>query len=52
MLNLLAIVFSILVVFVGLHFMWLGIKGKNCLIFYEGFVTLFLSLMFLFFYFM
>lgn len=52
MLNLIMLIFSILVIFLGFHFMYIGLREKFCSVFYEGIVTIIVGLVSLLFLFM
>lgn len=52
MLEILGIIFTILIIILGLQFMHLGIKEKNCCVFYEGLSIIALSILYILFIFM
>lgn len=52
MLGILGIIFTILVMILGLQFMHLGIKEKKCYVFYEGLSIIVLSILYIIFIFM
>ena len=52
MLEILGIIFTILVMILGLQFMNIGIKKKKCYIFYEGISILVLAILYIIFIFM
>lgn len=52
MLGILGIIFTILVIILGLQFMHLGIKEKKCYVFYEGLSIIALSILYIIFIFM
>lgn len=52
MLGILGIIFTILVMILGLQFMHLGIKEKKCYVFYEGLSIIALSILYIIFIFM
>ena len=52
MLGILGIIFTILVMILGLQFMHLGIEEKKCHVFYEGLSIIALSILYIIFIFM
>lgn len=52
MLEILGIIFTILVIILGLQFIHLGIKEKKCHILYEGLSIIVLSILYIIFIFM
>lgn len=52
MLEILGIIFTILVMILGLQFIHLGIKEKKCHVFYEGLSIIVLSILYIIFIFM
>lgn len=46
MLIMLGVIFNIIVMILGLQFMYLGIKEKKCYVFYEGISVIALALLF------
>ena len=52
MLEILGIIFTILVMILGLQFMHLGIKEKKCYVFYEGLSIIALVVLYILFIFM
>ena len=52
MLEILGIIFTILVMILGLQFIHLGIKEKKCYVFYEGLSIIALSILYIIFIFM